>query len=72
MVTAEVIEDMWTNLSLIDNEVEEGVVDHEWIEETLADGRNCTIGKVLTRRVVNMEAMKIVQFIFLINLHLIS
>ena len=49
---------MWNKLSLTDTEQEEVTLEQDWVEETEAEGEKCIIGKVLSNRVVNMEAMR--------------
>ena len=54
----ESIEELWTKLSLTDTEQKEVTVEQEWVEGTEVEGKNYIIGKILTNRVVNVQAMK--------------
>ena len=47
---AESLEMLWNKLSLTEVEQEGVTVDHEWVEETEAEGENYIIGKLLFSR----------------------
>ena len=54
---ADSLEKLWSKLSLREDEQEKVTVEQEWVEETMEEGEKCIVGRVLTRRVINMEAM---------------
>ena len=55
---AESLESLWNKMSLTEAEQEGVIVDHEWVQETEAEGENCIIGRLLSSRGVNLDAMR--------------
>ena len=55
---AEKLAEMWSKLSLTEEEQADIVIEKDWIEDTVPMGKNCLLGKVLTNKRVNIEAMR--------------
>ncbi|OMP10859.1 hypothetical protein COLO4_04212 [Corchorus olitorius] len=55
---SEALEDMWKKFSLTEEEESDVVVDPKLIANTLDEGKACLIGKLLSRRAVNIEVMR--------------
>ncbi|XVF04182.1 hypothetical protein REPUB_Repub05bG0060000 [Reevesia pubescens] len=51
---------LWSKLSLTEAEQEEVLVDNEWVVETVQQSVHCLVGKLMTRKSVNVEAMNTV------------
>ena len=47
---AESLESLWSKLSFTESEQEEVTIDQEWVQETVAEGENCIIGKLLSSK----------------------
>ena len=47
-------------LSLTKEKQTDVLIEKEWVEELLKKGRNCLLGKLMMKKAVNMEAMKMV------------
>ena len=56
------LEDLWNKLSLTEDEKSKVVIEKDWIEETTDARRNCLLGKLLTKRVLNLEVMRSVVY----------
>ncbi|XVE95495.1 hypothetical protein REPUB_Repub02eG0102600 [Reevesia pubescens] len=54
------LEDFWAKLSLTDSERRDVVVEKEWFLEGSKECQYCLIGKLLSRKMVNVEAMRTV------------
>ena len=52
------LEDLWNKLSLTEDEKSKVVIEKDWIEEIAEARRNCLIGKLLTKRILNLEVMR--------------
>ncbi|XVE93512.1 hypothetical protein REPUB_Repub01dG0199200 [Reevesia pubescens] len=57
---AEDLESLWARLSLTENERLEVTINNEAIENTVAEGKLCLLGKAFTHKVVNREVMRLV------------
>ena len=55
---SESLEELWSRLSLTEEEQNEVVVEKEWIDEASVVGKKCLLGKILLSRAVNIEAMR--------------
>ena len=56
------LKDLWNKLSLTGDKKSEVVIEKDWIEETTDARRNCLLGKLLTKRVLNLEVMRSVVY----------
>ncbi|XVF36777.1 hypothetical protein REPUB_Repub19eG0087700 [Reevesia pubescens] len=56
------LEEIWSKLSLTEREQMKVPIEVEWVEEAMARGHYCLVGKVLTKKLVNVEIMKMVLF----------
>ena len=56
----ESLEEMWNRLSLTEEEQNEVVVEKEWVDDGAEVGNKSLLGKLLLRRSVNIEAMRLV------------
>ena len=54
----EKLTEMWSKLSLTEEEQANIVIENEWIEDTSSMGKDCLLGKVLLNKPVNIEAMR--------------
>ncbi|XVF20671.1 hypothetical protein REPUB_Repub12eG0021900 [Reevesia pubescens] len=54
------LSEIWKKFSLKDEEEQAVIIEQEWVEETLEMGKSCLLGKLLSRRNTNLEAMKAV------------
>ncbi|XWS69090.1 hypothetical protein CRYUN_Cryun04dG0149500 [Craigia yunnanensis] len=52
------LENLWSKLSLTEDELIEVVEAKDWIEKAKEIGRNCLIGRLVLNKRVNIEAMK--------------
>ena len=52
------LEELWSRLSLTEEEQDVVAVEKEWVEDVSAVGNKCLLGKLLIRRNVNIEAMR--------------
>ncbi|XWS50900.1 hypothetical protein CRYUN_Cryun12cG0129700 [Craigia yunnanensis] len=50
--------EIWSKVSLIEEEQSDIIIEKEWIEDTSSMGKNCPIGKLMMNKMVNIEAMK--------------
>ncbi|XVE96179.1 hypothetical protein REPUB_Repub02eG0199500 [Reevesia pubescens] len=51
---------LWSKLTLTNEENVDLCVEKSWVEDTLKESKNCLVGKILSRKVVNLEEMKYV------------
>ena len=56
------LENLWNKLSLSEEEKREVVIEKSSVEETSKGRKNCLIGKLLSKRMVNIEAMRNVLY----------
>ncbi|XWS30332.1 hypothetical protein CRYUN_Cryun24cG0108200 [Craigia yunnanensis] len=56
------LEELWTKSSISEEEKSEVVINKVWVEETENTRKNCLIGKVLTKRIINQEAIRTVFY----------
>ena len=56
----ETLEDLWSKLTLTEDERIDVLVDKEWIDVPSEVSKNCLLRKILMRKLVNLEAMKTV------------
>ena len=52
----------WKKFSLSEKKKSEVFIDKAWVEETTNARKNCLIGRILTKRIINLEAMKFVFY----------
>ena len=57
---ADDLEEMWRRFSLTEEEQSEVAIEKEWVDDILEKSRYCLLGKIVMRKNVNMEAMKMV------------
>ncbi|XWS23345.1 hypothetical protein CRYUN_Cryun28dG0005100 [Craigia yunnanensis] len=50
--------EMWNRFSLTEEEQSDVVIEKEWVEDTIEKSKNCLLGKMVTRKPVNIEAIK--------------
>ena len=53
---------LWNKFSLFEDEKIEVVIEKSQVEETVSERKNCLIGKVLIKQVINLETMKSVFY----------
>ena len=56
------LEELWNKFSLTEYEKSKVLIDKAQIEEIIDARKNCFIGKLLTKRVINLEAMKSILY----------
>ena len=54
------LEEMWSHLSLIDEEQTDVLVEKEWVNDASKISKRSLLGKLLIRKPMNVEVMKIV------------
>ncbi|XWS63214.1 hypothetical protein CRYUN_Cryun06bG0076600 [Craigia yunnanensis] len=52
-----VLEEMWSRLSLTEEEQVEVIVEKDWVEDVSEVGSKRLLGKLLMKRAINTEAM---------------
>ena len=57
---ADDLEEMWRQFSLTEEEQLEVAIAKEWVDDISEKSRYCLLGKIVMRKNVNMEAMKMV------------
>ncbi|XWS16380.1 hypothetical protein CRYUN_Cryun34aG0082200 [Craigia yunnanensis] len=57
---SEALEELWNKFTFTEEEQSEVVVKDEWIDDLSIVGKNCVLEKFLMRKMVNVEAMKMV------------
>ena len=56
----EVLEEMWSKFSLTEEEKTDVVIEKLWIEDLLERSKYFLLGKMVMRKPINIEAMKLV------------
>ena len=54
----EKLAEMWSKLSLTEEEQTDIVIEKDWIEDTSSMEKCCLVGKILSNKRVNLEAMR--------------
>ena len=49
------LRELWVRFSLTKMEKEETMIEDTWVEGSIEKGKFCLFGRVLTRKIVNME-----------------
>ena len=57
-VMTEVLEKIWSKLTLIKEEQDDIIIEKEWVDDVSEAGQNCAIGKLVMRKLVNVEVMR--------------
>ena len=53
------LEELWRRFSLTEEEQTNVVIKKEWVEDMSKKSRNCLLGKMVMKKTVNMETMKV-------------
>ena len=54
----EVLEKIWSKLTLTEEEQDNLIIEKEWVDDVSEVGQNCAIGKPVMRKQVNVKAMR--------------
>ncbi|XWS22384.1 hypothetical protein CRYUN_Cryun29cG0029300 [Craigia yunnanensis] len=54
----EILEEMWSHLSLTEEEQNDIYVEKEWVGDGSEVDKKCLLGKLLLRKIANVEAMR--------------
>ena len=57
---ADNLKEMWRRFSLTEEEQTDVIIEKDWVEDLSEKSRNCLLGKLVMKKNVNMEAMKVV------------